>query len=139
MDRTRSTNTCTGAPAVAPPPGPPPSARPAPTDPVRLRAVVQRAWDVLVAVAVPLAVGGFAVAPGLVALTAGSGFAGAVTPLRLLLVAGALIGYGAKLAGGCTSGNGLTGSSMLAPGSLVATATFFSTAIVVTFAIEAVI
>jgi O-antigen/teichoic acid export membrane protein len=61
------------------------------TDPVRLRAVVQRAWDALVAVAVPLAVGGFAVAPGLVALTAGSGFAGAVTPLRLLLVAGALI------------------------------------------------
>jgi uncharacterized membrane protein YedE/YeeE len=56
----------------------------------------------------------------------------------LLLVAGVLIGFGAKTAGGCTSGNGLSGNSMLSPASLAATATFFATAIVVSFAIRAV-
>jgi uncharacterized membrane protein YedE/YeeE len=55
----------------------------------------------------------------------------------LLLVAGVLIGYGAKLSGGCTSGNGLSGTSMTSPAALAATATFFGTAIVVSFVIEA--
>ena len=55
----------------------------------------------------------------------------------ILLVAGVLIGFGAKTAGGCTSGNGLTGTSMLSRAALVATATFFGTAIVVSFLIEA--
>jgi uncharacterized membrane protein YedE/YeeE len=55
----------------------------------------------------------------------------------VLLVAGVLIGFGAKTAGGCTSGNGLSGNAILSPASLVATATFFATAIVVSFAIEA--
>jgi hypothetical protein len=57
----------------------------------------------------------------------------------ILLVAGVLIGYGAKMAGGCTSGNGLSGNAMLAPASLAATATFFATAIVVTFFIRGVL
>jgi uncharacterized membrane protein YedE/YeeE len=66
---------------------------------------------------------------------------GAAQPLiaPILLVAGVLIGYGAKLAGGCTSGNGLSGTALLSPASLAATATFFGTAIVVSFAIKAVI
>jgi uncharacterized protein len=55
----------------------------------------------------------------------------------ILLVAGLLIGFGAKTAGGCTSGNGLTGTSMLSRAALAATATFFGTAIVVSFVIEA--
>jgi hypothetical protein len=55
----------------------------------------------------------------------------------VLVLAGGLIGYGAKTAGGCTSGNGLSGNAILSPASLVATATFFGTAIVVSFAIEA--
>src|SRR3954470_3999251 len=41
----------------------------------------------------------------------------------ILLIAGLMIGYGAKLAGGCTSGNGLSGVSALSPASVVATAT----------------
>ena len=57
----------------------------------------------------------------------------------ILLVAGVLIGFGAKTAGGCTSGNGLSGTAMTSPASLVATATFFATAIVVSFVIEALI
>lgn len=57
----------------------------------------------------------------------------------ILLVCGALVGYGAKLSGGCTSGNGLSGVSSLSPASLAATCTFFGTAIVISFAIKAVI
>ena len=57
----------------------------------------------------------------------------------ILLVAGFLIGYGAKVAGGCTSGNGLSGTAALSPASLAATATFFATAIVVTFVTKALV
>jgi uncharacterized membrane protein YedE/YeeE len=54
----------------------------------------------------------------------------------LLVPAGALIGYGAKMAGGCTSGNGIGGTSLASPASFVATATFMATAIVVSFVIK---
>jgi uncharacterized membrane protein YedE/YeeE len=57
----------------------------------------------------------------------------------ILLVAGLMIGFGAKTAGGCTSGNGLSGVSMTSVASLAATATFFATAIAVSFLIKAVI
>jgi uncharacterized membrane protein YedE/YeeE len=57
----------------------------------------------------------------------------------ILVIAGGLIGFGAKTAGGCTSGNGLSGNAMASPASLVATATFFGTAIAVSFLIEALI
>jgi uncharacterized membrane protein YedE/YeeE len=56
----------------------------------------------------------------------------------LLLVAGALIGFGAKTAGGCTSGNGVGGCSGGSPASFAATGTFMATAIGVTFVIQAV-
>jgi uncharacterized protein len=56
----------------------------------------------------------------------------------VLLVAGALVGFGAKLARGCTSGNGIGGSSVGSPASLVATGTFMATAIAASFAIRAV-
>jgi uncharacterized protein len=55
----------------------------------------------------------------------------------ILVLAGVLIGFGAKLAGGCTSGNGLSGTASLSPASLAATATFFATAIVVTLVTKA--
>jgi uncharacterized protein len=83
------------------------------------------------------------------ALIAGPGFEGygwltatfgdGAVIAAILLAAGVLIGFGAKMAGGCTSGNGLSGNAMLSPASAVATATFFGTAIVVSFAIEALI
>ena len=57
----------------------------------------------------------------------------------LLVLAGVLIGFGAKTAGGCTAGNGLSGSAMGSPASFAATATFFGTAIVVSFVIKALI
>jgi uncharacterized membrane protein YedE/YeeE len=48
----------------------------------------------------------------------------------VLLVAGGLIGFGARWAGGCTSGHGICGVGRLQKGSLLATATFVGTAIV---------
>lgn len=42
----------------------------------------------------------------------------------LLVVAGLLMGFGARLGGGCTSGHGVCGVGRLSPRSLVATAIF---------------
>ena len=67
------------------------------------------------------------------------GFGGGVAIASLLILSGALVGYGAKLSGGCTSGNGLSGVSMISPAALASTATFFATAIAVSFLIKAVI
>lgn len=61
------------------------------TDEGRLRTTVQRTWDVLVIAAVPVAAGGAVLAPAVVELVAGDDFDGAVTPLRVLLAAGALM------------------------------------------------
>ena len=57
----------------------------------------------------------------------------------LLVLGGALIGYGAKLAGGCTAGNGICGTSLGSPASFVATGTFLAVAIAGTFFIDWVI
>jgi uncharacterized membrane protein YedE/YeeE len=62
-----------------------------------------------------------------------------VVIVPILLFAGVLIGFGAKLAGGCTSGNGLSGTAIFSPASLAATATFFGTAIVISFVIKALL
>ena len=50
----------------------------------------------------------------------------------ILLIAGFVMGFGARTSGGCTSGHGLRGSSSLSPASLAATGTFMATAVVVT-------
>lgn len=47
-----------------------------------------------------------------------------IVKIPVLLGAGALIGYGARLAGGCTSGHSIVGTAQLAPASLIATAAF---------------
>jgi uncharacterized protein len=57
--------------------------------------------------------------------------------VAILVGAGLLIGFGAKLATGCTSGNGLSGNAMTSPAALAATATFFGVAIAVSFITEA--
>jgi uncharacterized membrane protein YedE/YeeE len=53
-----------------------------------------------------------------------------------LLLAGTLIGFGARMARGCTSGNGLAGCSLAQPSSFAATATFMGTAIAASFVIR---
>lgn len=73
-------------------------------------------------------------------LSLGYGALGELVPLPvlavLLLVGGALMGFGARWAGGCTSGHGISGNSGLSPGSFIATASFMATAVIVTFAIH---
>jgi uncharacterized membrane protein YedE/YeeE len=51
-------------------------------------------------------------------------FASAGRSLPVLVVAGLLVGFGARLGGGCTSGHGVCGLSRLSGRSLVATAVF---------------
>jgi uncharacterized protein len=51
----------------------------------------------------------------------------------VLLGAGVLIGYGARLAGGCTSGHGIVGTALFAKSSLLATALFLTSGFVTTF------
>ena len=57
----------------------------------------------------------------------------------LLVLGGAMIGYGAKRAGGCTAANGICGTALGSPASFVATGTFLGVAIGVTLVIDAVI
>jgi uncharacterized membrane protein YedE/YeeE len=52
------------------------------------------------------------------------------TSLRLIAVAGLIVGVGTRLGAGCTSGHGVCGLSRLSPRSLAATATFIATGIV---------
>ena len=49
--------------------------------------------------------------------------------LAALLVAGLLVGIGARLSGGCTSGHGVCGLSRPSPRSWVATVVFMATAV----------
>jgi uncharacterized protein len=87
---------------------------------------------------VRLLAGAPTVADGYGWLTRAFSGSGQIVVGLLLLVAGVLIGFGAKTAGGCTSGNGLGACSAGSTAGFVATATFMGTAIVATFAIRAV-
>jgi O-antigen/teichoic acid export membrane protein len=59
-------------------------------DEPRARRTIQLSTELFVALGIPLVAGGLVLAPGLVELAAGEGFEDASTPLRILLVAGAL-------------------------------------------------
>lgn len=52
------------------------------------------------------------------------------TPLGLLVIAGAIVGFGSRLAAGCTSGHGDCGIGRGSPRSIAATLVFMATAIV---------
>ncbi|MGK3981389.1 YeeE/YedE family protein [Sorangium sp. So ce136] len=78
-----------------------------------------------------LLLGGLALAaahPG--AFPAGGGGGGS---LGLVVVAGLLVGYGARLGSGCTSGHGVCGLSRLSVRSLCATMTFMVTAAITVY------
>jgi uncharacterized membrane protein YedE/YeeE len=49
----------------------------------------------------------------------------------LIVIAGLLVGFGARLGGGCTSGHGVCGIARLSARSIVATAIFMATAVAV--------
>ncbi len=54
-------------------------------------------------------------------------------PLPLVLVTGALVGFGTRLGSGCTSGHGVCGLARLSARSLIATVVFFIVAAIVVF------
>ena len=51
--------------------------------------------------------------------------------LALLVVAGVVMGFGARTAGGCTSGHGMSGMSLGSPASIISSMVFFSTAVAI--------
>ena len=68
------------------------------------------------------------VASGLVAsLVAPSAVGGSVRSLPIVIIAGAIVGFGTRLGSGCTSGHGICGVSRLSARSIVAVVTFIAT------------
>ncbi len=59
--------------------------------------------------------------------------------IPMLLLAGALVGFGSRLGSGCTSGHGVCGISRLSPRSLAATAIFMATGFLATFLVRHVL
>lgn len=57
-------------------------------------------------------------------------------PRTGLVVAGLLVGFGARMGNGCTSGHGVCGLGRLSMRSLAAVATFMATAIATTFVLR---
>lgn len=83
--------------------------------------------------------GGLLFAGGVLAVVAPYVFPAATsssTPLAIVAVAGALVGYGTRLGGGCTSGHGVCGMSRLSARSLVATLTFIATGALTVFSMR---
>lgn len=74
-------------------------------------------------------VGGIVVAGLLLAVVLPQSFVVTdVAPPLVIIAAGLLVGFGARLGNGCTSGHGVCGISRLSARSIVATLTFISTA-----------
>jgi uncharacterized membrane protein YedE/YeeE len=54
----------------------------------------------------------------------------------LLVVAGLIVGFGARLGSGCTSGHGVCGISRLSPRSIIATLAFMGTGFLTVFVVR---
>jgi uncharacterized membrane protein YedE/YeeE len=78
-----------------------------------------------------LSVSALLASTGFARMTHGSIAAGAT----VLVLGGACVGFGTRMAGGCTSGHGMCGVSRLQGGSLLATAAFFGTGVATAFAL----
>jgi hypothetical protein len=81
-----------------------------------------------------IAIGGalFGVASGAFAISTpydGLLPAGPARQVGILILAGLVMGVGARTAGGCTSGHGLSGMSIGSPASITSAMTFFATAV----------
>ena len=61
------------------------------------------------------------------------------SPAVTLMVAGLLVGFGARLGSGCTSGHGVCGIARLSPRSLVATPVFMATGFATVFLVRHVL
>ena len=59
--------------------------------------------------------------------------------MPVMVVAGLLVGFGARLGSGCTSGHGVCGLARLSARSVVATGVFMGTAFVTVFVVRHVL
>jgi uncharacterized membrane protein YedE/YeeE len=81
--------------------------------------------------------GGLVLAAGLfIAFVPGASTPRSDFPPSMLVIAGALVGFGTRMGSGCTSGHGVCGLGRLSLRSLVAVLTFMVTAIATTFVIR---
>lgn len=74
---------------------------------------------------------GLVAGPLVVAAAGGSLRPPAMPGWPVVVLAGLLVGFGARLGSGCTSGHGICGIARLSPRSIAATATFVAVAILV--------
>lgn len=77
---------------------------------------------------------GMAVAGACLYVLEPAAFGGGGRPLLVMLVAGLLVGFGARLANGCTSGHGVLGVARGSKRSIVAVSLFVATAMLVVWA-----
>lgn len=70
---------------------------------------------------------GLVVSGMLASVVAPSAIGGSVRSLPIVIIAGAIVGFGTRLGSGCTSGHGICGLSRLSGRSMVAVATFIAT------------
>jgi uncharacterized protein len=85
-----------------------------------------------IAFIVGLIAGPFAIAP----LAGGIPVVRIDATMPVVVLAGLLVGFGARLGNGCTSGHGVCGLARRSPRSLAATATFMITGAAVVFALR---
>lgn len=78
-------------------------------------------------------IAGLLLAPGLLGLFGIAKAPLITTPWATLILAGLLVGFGARLGSGCTGGHGVCGVSRLSPRSIVATALFMLTGFLTVF------
>lgn len=82
--------------------------------------IADRAWRLAF-------LGGLLLVGLVTAAVAPSALGAPLRSLPLVAIAGALVGFGARMGGGCTSGHGICGLGRFAPRSAVAVATFLVT------------
>lgn len=71
--------------------------------------------------------GGLVVSGVIASIVAPSAIGASVRSLPIVIIAGALVGFGTRLGSGCTSGHGICGLSRLSARSIVAVVTFIAT------------
>ncbi|HEY5946753.1 MAG TPA: YeeE/YedE thiosulfate transporter family protein [Kofleriaceae bacterium] len=76
--------------------------------------------------------GGLVLSGVIASVVAPSAIGGSVRSLPIVILAGALVGFGTRLGSGCTSGHGICGLSRLSARSMVAVVTFITTGVITT-------
>ena len=79
---------------------------------------------------------GLLLAPTLLALSSPTRAPVIETSWPMIVVAGLLVGFGARLGGGCTSGHGVCGLARLSPRSIVAVAAFMASGFATVFIVR---